>query len=187
MFRALMFALVVFSFVSSAHATPAQVLLIRHAEKPDGDEGIHLSERGRERAAALAGFFSKDPRVTTRGIASEVFGAAPNDAGNSVRSIETVEPFAQSRHLIVHTEFKTNNFRALANALLSDKRYDGKVILVCWVRDEIPAFANALGVNGKLKWKPTTFDRVWRIDFKDGKVTGMIDLPQKLLVGDSSF
>lgn len=39
----------------SLHAAPAQIIIIRHAEKPP--EGNQLSIKGMERAAALIPFF----------------------------------------------------------------------------------------------------------------------------------
>jgi hypothetical protein len=36
-----------------------------------------------------------------------------------------------------------------------------------------------------MPWPDTQFDRIWRIDYKDGKAT-IKDLPQHLLPGDSN-
>jgi hypothetical protein len=47
--------LIVLFFASSLLAEPAQVIIIRHAEKPE--DGNELSLEGRERAAALAPYF----------------------------------------------------------------------------------------------------------------------------------
>ena len=58
----------------------------------------------------------------------------------------------------------------------------------CWWRgtmDRLPGFARALGaVPPYDPWPDTQFDRVWRIDYKDGKAT-LTDLPQGLMAGDS--
>lgn len=47
----------------TARAMPAQVMIIRHAEKFEDIKKIHLNPRGRTRAKALAQFFQSDPRV----------------------------------------------------------------------------------------------------------------------------
>jgi hypothetical protein len=41
-----------------------------------------------------------------------------------------------------------------------------------------------LGAPPPYKWPDTQFDRIWRIDYKDGNAT-VTDLPMGLLPGDS--
>ena len=76
------------------------------------------------------------------------------------------------------------DFATLATELLSGK-YAGKVVLVSWHHGSLPGFAKALGaVPPYDPWPETQFDRVWRIDYKDGKAM-LTDLPQGLMAGDS--
>jgi len=46
------------TWACSLHADPAQVILIRHAEKPE--QGHDLSLPGRQRAAALVPYFREN-------------------------------------------------------------------------------------------------------------------------------
>ncbi len=51
---------------SIGEATPAQILIIRHGEKPPGD-APNLNEQGRQRSGALAFYFQLNPLVTDFG------------------------------------------------------------------------------------------------------------------------
>ena len=56
------------SFIASVQAMPAQVMIIRHAEKYEDRAKIHLNPRGLTRAMAFAQFFQTDPRVLEYGL-----------------------------------------------------------------------------------------------------------------------
>jgi len=58
-------------------------------------------------------------------------------------------------------------------------------VLVAWHHGNIPQLAAALGAQPPYTpWPEGQFDRIWRIDYKDGETT-LRDLPQDLLPGDS--
>lgn len=193
---------------------PTQILIIRHGEKvgnpkKDDDGGPHLSVRGSARAAALPSLFVP----ATPQSACKLYLKAPNFIGgyrpipikgsaprfstpafifatqrskHSNRPIETVTPLAAALALHINNSFADNDadIKEMANAILDDHAFVGKVVLVCWHHGKIPALAKALGIARPPKWDATIFDRVWQITFPKGKAT-LSDLPQMLLYGDS--
>ena len=84
------FSLVAGSAVASA--TPAEIILLSHAEKPP--VGSELNDAGRKRADALAGLFATDSRVRAHGPVAAIFAMIPSDKNGSVRAIQTMEPTA---------------------------------------------------------------------------------------------
>src|SRR5438445_235430 len=85
---------------ATAQAQPRQVLIIRHAEKPEGDS-IHLSPEGQQRAEALLRLFTKsadrpDPFPTPD------FIFATKKSSHSNRPLETVLPLAKALNLDVN-------------------------------------------------------------------------------------
>lgn len=77
------------------------------------------------------------------------------------------------------------DYMSLAQDILTNPQYDGKMLIVCWHHGNIPALAKALGISDPPKsWPDTVFDRVWRIRFTDSGPT-LTNLPQHLLFGDS--
>ena len=86
--------------------------------------------------------------------------------------------------LPISHEIDDKDFATLATELLSGK-YAGKVVLVAWHHGSLPGLARALGaVPPYDPWPDAQFDRVWRIDYHNGKAT-LTDLPQGLMAGDS--
>ena len=99
--------------------------------------------------------------------------------------METVQPLARAVHEKVLDEYADADFAKLAHELLTDPKYSGKTILICWHHGEIPTLAKALGANDAPdKWKGEEFDRVWELTFADGQVR-FKNLPEKALPGDS--
>ena len=168
-----------------AVAAPAEVLLIRHAEKPDS--GPDLNARGYQRAQALVQFFETSPEVTRFGTPVAIYGAAPKKKGGSVRSIETVAPTAKALGLEVDTDYTKKDVEDAADEVMKTKAYDGKTVLMAWEHKKIPDLAAAFGVDDAPDtWASDVFDRVWVIDFDDdGNVTSFQNLPQHVLPGDS--
>ena len=169
-----------------SQAIPAEILLIRHAEKPVDDNDRHLSERGRQRAQAMVEFFQTDSRMTTYGVPVEIFAAAPRSATGSLRAIETVTPLANALKRDIRIEYTSYDYQALAEEIRNNPKFEGKTVLVSFVRDEIPELVQAFGLtNCPQEWPKTTFDRVWRIRISANGLSVCENLPQRLLPGDS--
>jgi hypothetical protein len=168
-----------------AAAVPAEIIILRHAEKPA--TGSELNERGWQRARALPDLFLRDPRLLEHGHAVAIYVGAPAKAGGSVRSIQTMEPTAQALRLTLHQEITRDEIDRLAKALLKDPAYNGKTVVVCWEHKKIPGMLKALGcMTGPDFWADEVYDRLWVLDFADGGAVRLRDLPQRLLPGDSA-
>lgn len=158
---------------------PATILIIRHAEKlTDGRQD--LSPVGYQRAALLPKLF--DGSRADLPVPQVLF--ATHVSKHSNRPVETITPLAAALKLPIDSTMMDDDYAALAKELLSGK-YAGKVVLVAWHHGKIPQFAMALGAQPPYTpWPAEQFDRIWRIDYKDGKAV-LTDLPQGLLPGDS--
>lgn len=169
---------------SNAFAMPAQVILIRHAEKPAGEETNGLSERGWQRAHALVDFFTQEKAVLRYGPPVAIYGFGPHRPGASVRGIQTVQPLADALSMRVIKDYTRDETKAAAYEILNAPAYDGKMVLICWQHDNLRNFATALGFADAPKWGKV-FDRAWILDYAQGRVVGFSDIPQRLLPGDS--
>ncbi len=187
--------LALFAFGVSASASPAEVLIIRHAEKPlvaalGKSDGRDLSPRGYQRADALVSLFTKDARMLEFGMPVAVYAGSPKktDTG-SIRSLETIQPTATALGLTPKTSFISDEFGAMVSEVMKAKQYDGKTVLIAWPHNQIPDMASSFGVASKdvPEWTGEIFDRVWQIKFDDkGGVQTFQNLPQRLLSGDSA-
>jgi hypothetical protein len=163
-----------------AVAQPAQIILIRHAEKPDDPGAVHLSKAGEERARELVPFLTTDPEFTKYGRPVALFATQTTRHGRGQRTRETLAPLAKELHLPIEARYLSENYEALARMILANPKYQGKTVLICWNHDEIPQLAAALGVHPRPpKWKDAAYDRVYLISYHEGKAT-LKDLPQVL-------
>jgi hypothetical protein len=163
-----------------APARPAQIVIIRHAEKPADTTDPHLSPLGVQRARKLVGFLTTDPAMTKFGPAVAVFATATTKHDDGQRTQETVAPTAKALGLPVQTPFHGSEYASLARQILGNSAYAGKTVIVCWNHEEIPQLTAALGVKPQPPpWKGKVFDRVYRITYRNGKAT-MEDLPETL-------
>jgi hypothetical protein len=168
----------------TASATPAEIIILRHAEKPA--VGSELNARGWERARALPESFLNDPRLLDHGRAVAIYVGAPPKPGGSVRSIQTMEPTSQALNLPLHREITRDEIDALAKAILGNPAYEGKTVVVCWEHKKIPGMLQALGcTTGPSFWADEVYDRYWIIDYAADHLTRFRNLPQRLLPGDS--
>ena len=97
--------------------------------------------------------------------------------------METVEPLARALDVPIDNRYAEADYKLLARDLLSDPRYAGKVVLVCWHHGKIPRLAKALGVKDAPLWPEDQFDHVWVIE-PEGGAARFEDVHQKLLDGD---
>ena len=165
-------------------AAPAQVLIIRHAEKPK--TGKDLSEAGRARAAALVQFFQTDSRMLQYGTPVAIYAMAPATSAGTERPIETVSPLAQALHLNLIEKYARGDESAAAAEIMNDPQFDGKMVLICWEHNSIPPLASALGLANAPSWPGNdVYDRVWELNYAGATVSSHQDLAQHLMPGDS--
>ncbi len=163
---------------------PAAVLLIRHAEKPDDEADRGLTALGKKRADALPDLFTKsaarpDPLPTP----DFIFAARASKSSN--RSAETVAPLAKKLKLDPDTRYANDDYPKLAAELFSNKKYEGKTVLICWHHGNLPELAGELRAESVPdKWKDSVFDRVWVVTYEQGKGK-LTKRPQALLPGDA--
>lgn len=174
----------VVGFAVFATARPAQIILLRHAEKPVDDADTGLSSKGRERANALVNFLTTHPVLTNAGPPAFLIAARPTRDRASRRPIETLEPLATKLTLPVQTPFRAKDWQSLAASVLSNPDYDSRNVVICWVHDSIVPLAKALGAKvGSAEWSGDVYDRIWLITFSDGKAK-LTTINQALLPGD---
>ncbi|MBC8752196.1 MULTISPECIES: histidine phosphatase family protein [Paraburkholderia] len=174
----------------STPSFPSTILIIRHGEKP-GDsatdspaDGIDLSARGYERAAALAPYV-----IATFGAPAFLFATQASKHSN--RPIETITPLSHALELPINSEYADADYAALASAILGGGTYAGKLGFICWHHGTIPALTQALGGQPPVApWPGSVFDRVWQLSYPPGAGGGQLlpvaNLAQKLMFGDES-
>ena len=183
--RLLCFLLWLSAATCAVSARPAEIILIRHAEKPFEETNVHLAPQGQERARALVPLLTSKALFITNGLPVALFAARPTPRGHGQRTAETLEPLAHKLKLPIQTPYGSGEYGSLARQILKDPRLDGKTVVVCWVHDCLPELADALGAKHHPgRWKATVFDRAWVITFR-GKKTILTDVPLHLLAGDS--
>ncbi len=177
------FILLLLGVSSLSFATPAQVIIIRHGEKPT--VGNTLSAPGYQRAAALAAFFQTNPQVLRFGVPYAIFAQKQKNDDNSIRPIETITPLAQALGLSVHTPFVRQDFKQLVDLILKEPQYQGKMILVCWEHCEISEMTESFGITPAPPTYPNDrFDLLYIITFpKTGTPSFCCGL-QKLMIDD---
>ena len=164
---------------------PKLVFIIRHGEKPgnpavDNDaDGPNLSTRGYMRAAALA---ISIPAT----LPKPDFLLASQQSKHSNRPVETITPLAKALGMEINSKPADDDYAKVADDILNHPKYAGKNVFICWHHGKIPKLEEALGVSNPLNpWPGNVFDRVWKIDYSEGKPVFQ-NLPQMLLHGDSS-
>jgi len=156
--------------MQSPEPRPAQIILIRHAEKPADPEDPHLSRAGVRRAERLLSFITTNPAMTRFGLPVAVFATRATRHDNGQRTQETVAPLARALNLPVQTPYLGRDYARLARLILANPAYTGKTVLICWNHDEIPQLVAALGVTPEPpKWKGSVFDRVYVITYRAGR------------------
>lgn len=166
-----------------ALAQPAEVIIIRHGEKPPtGDE---LSQQGRERAAALVPYFLGREEVLRFKTPAAIYAQAPKKEGSSLRPLQTVQGLADALKLEVVQKYTHDDFPKMVDEIRANPAYKGKMVLICWEHHVIPEIAHALGAKDAPKKFHDVYDRTWILTFKGGDKVTFEDVPQRLMYGDS--
>ncbi|SIO20045.1 hypothetical protein SAMN05444166_2957 [Singulisphaera sp. GP187] len=125
----------------------SNILLIRHAEKPD--RGPDLSPAGQARARAYVGYFKNYTLVGANSGTPIRFThlIAAADSPESKRPSQTIAPLASSLGLAVEKKFEDSEYQALAAHLMDKEKFANSDILICWHHERLLPLAGALGVD----------------------------------------
>lgn len=163
-----------------AFCAPREIVIIRHGDKwPQSSPGPFLSPKGQLRAEKFVPYFLKTFGQPDFIIATKPGDAKHPDESGSVRPLQTVAPLAnqlshdQKKNYPVQFQFYQKQYAQLAKALLHEKQYQDKLILVCWHHGKINFLAQDLGVKQSLpKWQSNDYDQVYVLKYgKNGAVT----------------
>jgi broad specificity phosphatase PhoE len=174
----------------------SKIMVIRHAEKPNGGQGVMpdgsaspeaLTPAGWQRAGALVGLFAPpsghfaDARLATP---QAVYASGVAHHSSSLRPQQTVAPLAAKLGSPVNTDHPKGDEAALVQAVTRI----GGTVLIAWEHEAIPAIASlVLGGNQGIPqhWPDDRFDLVWVFDRPDsGGAWSLTQVPQRLLAGD---
>jgi len=174
------------AWCSPLFAVPAQIIIIRHAEKVPHQKDPSLSQKGRERAAAFIAYFTGNPDVLDFGPPVAIYAQRPSKVFDTLRPIETVQGLAKTLGIELNTKYKSNEYSAMLREIMVEPEYTGKMVLICWQRYAIPNMAESLRVISAPKaWPGSSFDRNWFFNFYTREGPSFRNSPQKLMFGDS--
>ena len=165
---------------------PKTILIIRHGEKPSDENDIDLTPEGFKRADAIPILFKKSAtRPDPFSTPDFIFAAQASRHSN--RPKETVLPLAKTLKLDINGDYSNSDYPKLAEELLSNTKYDGKTVLICWHHGTIPELVTKLGATDVPdKWKDHVFDQVWVVTFDEkGKAKALVKRSQSLMSGDA--
>lgn len=163
-------------------AVPAQILIIRHGEKPPG-EAPNLNEKGRQRSGALAFYFQLNPLVTDFGPPVAIY----TFKSSGERGTETIAPTAQALSLPVHVLFKPEEVAKTAQVILNHPGYEGRMVLICWEHHNIQGLCIALGGPPTTPAYPDPrFDLVYKLTYTNPSAPDFCVGLQELMFDDSS-
>jgi len=178
-----------------------EVLLIRHAEKPDGPGGTGLTPcghadpasltvRGWQRAGALAALFASNPLLAPwMPSPDKIYASAFREGGgHSRRPEQTVQPLARKLGVPVDLCWALHQEEAFADALA---RSVGTA-LVCWQHQGLAALARAIAAPQRVtelpaewSWPDDRYDVIWSLRRNEpGGAWHFTQHCQSLLAGD---
>lgn len=174
-----------------------KIMLIRHAEKPEGkDAGVdaegkqddkELIVRGWQRSGGLVRLFApRDGRFVDPHLAQPkiIFASGIAKHSDSLRPQHTVLELATVLGLTLQTKYLKDGEADLAKAAADA----AGPVLIAWEHQGIPDIVNAIVGNKTScpqKWPGSRFDMVWVLDAKSGGDWRFDQVPQLLLSGDS--
>lgn len=182
---------------TSERVAPADlVMIIRHAEKPDGiSPGIDgngnaddssLTELGWKRAHSLADLFDPAQGEPRPGLArpKTIYAAGVTDEGFGQRTRETVMPLADKLGVPVNTEFGKGEEKQLVKQVLAQPG----PTLISWQHSEITAIVDAfpkVTPDPPAEWPEDRFDVIWTLT-KTGNGWKFAQLPELVLPQDQA-
>jgi hypothetical protein len=143
-----------------------QVVIIRHAEKPEN--GDNLSCQGQNRALQLATIlhqkFSAPDYTYVPSLKTDKSTAHS-------RMFQTVTPLAIKYNLTINSKYQPDDYADIRDSVF---KKTGTVLMV-WSHSEIADLVSALGVKNPPEWDKADYDSIWVVNFKDDEATLTID------------
>jgi hypothetical protein len=171
----------------------AKIMLIRHAEKPNGDGGPGLMPNGVEnpRALTLAGWKRANALV---GLFNPADGALPRpplakprslfaSGSESLRPKQTIAPLATALNLSVRSFLKGQEPELVAAVKAAEDP-----VLISWQHEAIPEIANLIRDGADSvppKWPSHVYDIVWVLDLQASGAWSFAQVPELVMPGDS--
>jgi broad specificity phosphatase PhoE len=171
----------------------AKIMLIRHAEKPNGDGGPGLMPNGVEnpRALTLTGWKRANALV---GLFNPADGASPRaplgkprslfaSGSESLRPKQTIAPLATALNLPVRSFLKGQEPELVAAVKAAEDP-----VLISWQHEAIPEIANLIRDSADgvpPKWPSHVYDIVWVLDLQASGAWSFAQVAELLMPGDS--
>jgi hypothetical protein len=172
----------------------AKIMLIRHAEKPNGDGGPGLMPSGVEnpRALTLTGWKRANALV---GLFNPADGALPRpplakpgslfaSGSESLRPKQTIAPLAAALNLSIRTFLKGQEPELVAAVKAAEDP-----VLISWQHEAIPEIAALIrgGPDGvPPHWPTRRFDLVWVLDLEASGAWSFTQVPELVMPADST-
>jgi len=119
------------------HVNKVRILLMRHGERPGDSTVPDLTEAGYARAKKLSTYIRETFGKPDYIIAAKLFR-------KNNRPQLTVQPLSDATGVPIDDSTEAIKNLELADRLMHDKKYDGKLVVVCWHHSQIPLLAKAL-------------------------------------------
>ncbi|HEU0301176.1 MAG TPA: histidine phosphatase family protein [Longimicrobium sp.] len=165
--------------------TNANILLIRHGEKPE--TGTGLAPAGQARAQAYVAYFQNYPIGGDTLKLQYIF--ATKDSKDSHRPRLTVTPLADALGLKIDDKHADEDYAKVADDLLAHGKYDGSNVLVCWHHGHLLELAARLGATSgtswPAEWPGDVYGWVLQLCYgADGTLATPVCLSQQLMYDD---
>jgi hypothetical protein len=169
-----------------------KIMVIRHAEKPNGEAGLMpdgsqnpkaLTAAGWKRASGLGGLFDPANGASPRPPFAKLKSLFASGS-ESLRPKQTITPLAAALALPITTFLKGQEAQLVAAV----KTAEGPA-LISWQHEAIPLIATLIrgGAGGiPPRWPGHRFDLVWVFDLQEGGTWSFTQAPELLLPGDSA-
>jgi len=172
-----------YSFVN-LDAMPAQICIIRNAEKSDQNNSLSL--KGKERAAALVPFFMENENLITYGLPAAIYAMGAPTPESSHATFDTVAPLAEQLKLTINDKYEKFNYKKMVDEIKENTLYQGKTVIICWDNAYIPEITRGFSaLQSPARWINDVYDKVWIITFTPTGKAIFQNIPQRLMFGDS--
>ena len=171
----------------------AKIMLIRHAEKPNGDGGPGLMPSGVEnpKALTLTGWKRANALV---GLFNPADGALPRpplakpkslfaSGSESLRPKQTLAPLAAALNLSIRTFLKGQEPELAAAVKAAEDP-----VLISWQHEAIPEIAALIRGGADhvpARWPGHVYDLVWVFDLQPSGAWNFTQVPELLMPGDT--